>query len=109
MTETKLLSAAEAYLMRKLGAQYPKGRTDNGGRWYPEEMLECCEHIRSPSRGYPWSYMVHCKSVDHVANEYGVDATELGQLVRRKANLPLLMTLNPTIGKWAEEKLKHKE
>ena len=48
----------------------PLGKTDNGGRWYPdpEEECSCCKSIRSPTRSYPWSLYKHCKSKKHVEN-----------------------------------------
>jgi hypothetical protein len=46
----------------------PDGKTDKGGRWYPDngERCSCCSGIRSPSRDYPWSYWKHCKSIKHL-------------------------------------------
>jgi len=48
---------------------HPDGEFDKAGRWWPDEgeRQECCEYIRSPSRAYPYSLMVHCRSREHVA------------------------------------------
>ena len=48
----------------------PLGKSDSGGRWYPdeEEIYDCCKGIRSPSRSYPWSLYKHCKSKKHITN-----------------------------------------
>lgn len=48
----------------------PSGKTDKGGRWYPDdiERCSCCASIRSPSRSYPWSIWKHCKSAKHIHN-----------------------------------------
>lgn len=56
------------YEARRDRIEHPDGRTDNGGRWYPsdEERCECCAYVRSPSRAYPWSYMLHCRTRVHV-------------------------------------------
>ena len=58
---------------------HPDGTFDNGGRWYPtdDEKQECCEHIRSPSRTHPYSYLLHCRSYGHVARKFGVEMSDL--------------------------------
>lgn len=52
------------------GNSSPSGRSDNGGRWYPDdgEKCDCCDKVRSPSRSYPWSLWKHCKSKKHIKN-----------------------------------------
>lgn len=64
---------------------YPKGKSDNGGRWYPADDERCplCDGIRSPSRAYPWSYYKHCMSITHRAHklmerEEAVNGAEAG-------------------------------
>lgn len=33
------------------------GKSDSAGRWYPySDISEYFNHIRSPSRAWPWSY-----------------------------------------------------
>jgi len=83
-TETTIAQAVAEYLGRKDRSRHPKGTFDNAGRWYPadEEHRECCTSVRSPSRAYPYSYMTHCRSIDHVARLYGVDVAELRKAVR---------------------------
>lgn len=58
----------ELYSRRQSRLEHPDGRTDNAGRWYPsdDEKCDCCDHVRSPSRAYPWSYMLHCRTRKHV-------------------------------------------
>lgn len=69
------LEAGSEYLSRKERRSHPKGDFDNAQRWFPktEEICECCSYIRSPSRAYPFSYMLHCRTAQHVANLFGVD------------------------------------
>ena len=76
--------AARAYIARQNRSQHPDGSFDGGGRWYPssEERRECCGLVRSPSRAYPYSHMIHCRSVQHVALLYGFDVKELRQAIR---------------------------
>lgn len=46
---------------------HPDGKFDNAGRWYPSEA-ECIglANIRSPSRNWPYSYLVACRTRKHV-------------------------------------------
>lgn len=58
------------YEMRKERMTHPDGKFDNGGRWYPAvgEKCDCCRSIREPSRAYPYSLMVHCRTKVHIKN-----------------------------------------
>ena len=52
-----------AWLARKARAAHPRGRADNGGRWYPDEVQEGgTPGVRSPSRTWPWSYAHACRA-----------------------------------------------
>lgn len=77
--------AAALYRWKSLQDRHthPTGTFDNARRWYPDEgeKQECCERIHSPSRTNPYSYLVHCRSYEHVARQYNV---EIGDL-RREA------------------------
>jgi hypothetical protein len=72
----KALMAAGVYVSRKHHRTNPHGYFDHAGRWYPSDLLEwadCCGKIRSPSRRWPFSYMVHCRSLTHICTRFGVD------------------------------------
>jgi hypothetical protein len=58
------------YQVRQSRRDHPTGRMDSGGRWYPsdDEYCVCCDYVRSPSRRWPWSYMIHCRTKKHIAN-----------------------------------------
>jgi hypothetical protein len=61
----------EVYKSRQDRQTHPDGKFDKQGRWYPSEaewVDECCRGIRSPSRAWPYSYMVHCRTKKHVEN-----------------------------------------
>jgi len=58
-------------------SRHPHGSFDNAGRWYPDNELECCQSIRSPSRSWPHSLLLHCRTVKHVAAETKYSATLL--------------------------------
>jgi hypothetical protein len=51
----------------------PAGRFDQAGRWYPAQRHSCCDRIRGPSRAYPYSYLVHCRTLEHVLHDHGAD------------------------------------
>lgn len=60
----------DVYQKRQTRLVDPDGKFDNGGRWYPSESekCECCGYVRSPSRAWPYSYLLHCRTRKHVAN-----------------------------------------
>ncbi len=80
--DAKLKEAAIEFIERQNRISHPDGSNDKGGRWYPSdgERQLCCQSVRSPSRGYPWSYMVHCRTAKHIATLYGVDERSLKRL-----------------------------
>mgnify|MGYP000868061071 CR=1 FL=1 len=85
-TETiNLEQAARTFIARRDRTAHPSGKFDNAGRWYPSEAetCACCSSVRSPSRAHPFSYMVHCRTMKHVASLYGVSVAELRNEVRR--------------------------
>lgn len=74
-----LQSAAAEFENIKNRKVRPKGRFDNGGRWYPDttEVQPCCRNIRTPSRAFPLSLLTHCRSANHVATKFGVGRLSL--------------------------------
>ena len=84
MTQKRRATAQE-YFDRQSRRSHPDGSFDKSGRWYPSEAeeCECCKSIRSPSRSYPYSYMTHCRSVEHVANLFGQDPKIIRAIVKR--------------------------
>lgn len=67
-TKRKINRAAQRYLRRRDRVEHPEGRTDNAGRWYPAESENFdASHYRSPSRSWPWSYMIACRTIAHCA------------------------------------------
>jgi hypothetical protein len=91
-----VVAAARAYLDRRDRRSHPDGKTDSGGRWYPSDSEDIngtiTRTIRSPSRAWPWSYMVACRTAGHVAELYGVDVSAVRSMARtldRSAQLPV--------------------
>ena len=80
----KLEQAAQCYINRLNRKEHPEGTFDKAKRFQPseQESRDCCNHIRRPSARFPYSLMVHCRTIEHIANLYEVDTTELRRLVR---------------------------
>ena len=78
-------AAVQCYLDRRALITHPRGTVDAGGRWHPDatERQECCRRIRPPSRAWPWSLMLHCRTARHIANLYNVDPQVLRQAIRQ--------------------------
>ncbi|WP_333798549.1 hypothetical protein [Trichlorobacter lovleyi] len=72
----ELIAAATDFNNRRDRISHPDGTFDSAGRWSPSysEECDCCKNIRQPSRSYPFSLMIHCRTAEHVANLHGVDA-----------------------------------
>lgn len=70
----KIKAAIKLYNERQSRDVDPDGTFDKSGRWYPSdsERCLCCRYISSPTRSYPYSYMTHCRSSEHVANVCGL-------------------------------------
>ena len=89
-TQERVQAAFKAYarwLRRQERAEHPQGRTD-GHRWYPSEAENCdgfTRWTRSPSRSWPWSYMLAARSLSHC--ETLDDADHDDTLLMRRAGL----------------------
>lgn len=73
--------AVVAFVARADRTAHPDGRFDRARRWEPsgDERQDCCALIRRPSAAYPYSLMKHCRSVEHIARLFDVEA----RLIRR--------------------------
>lgn len=61
------LVALALYADRHTRRVHPDGRFDDAGRWDPSETERqpCCDFVRGPSRQWPYSLMVHCRTRRH--------------------------------------------
>ena len=87
-----VVEAAAMYLRRQARKEHPAGRFDRGGRFYLAEACgrECS--IRPPSRAYPYSQMVHGRSLVHCAHALGESshaARSLLAAIRRRSPAPV--------------------
>lgn len=59
--------------------KHPVGTFCKNGSWVASnaERRSCCAGIRTPSRNYPYSEMVHCRTLVHVACVYGLEESAL--------------------------------
>jgi hypothetical protein len=85
ITDPTILAAAGEYLALRDRSKHPDGTFDKAGRFYPsaDEMQPCCAYIRTPSRAYPYSYMVHCRTAEHVAHRYNVSVQDVRRAARQ--------------------------
>lgn len=83
----QLQQAVAAYQARQVRDEHPDGYFDGAGRWYPDddEHQACCRLIRRPTRTYPYSLLLHCRSAEHVAEVHDVSVTELRRALRAVA------------------------
>lgn len=54
----------QIYMELKERMIHPAGKFDNGGRWYAEN--DSLISVRTPSRAFPYSEMVACRSKKYV-------------------------------------------
>lgn len=80
----QVVLAAACYLRRKHRREHPAGSFDSARRWYPdpEEARWCCKNIRRPSARWPFSLLVHCRTLTHVSVLYRVREDEVRRAVR---------------------------
>ena len=67
-----IFAAASTYLRLRDRLEHPAGKFDSAGRFYLIKPCDCCSSIRYPSRAYPYSHMIHGRSVVHVATAAGL-------------------------------------
>lgn len=74
------VEAVGLYLRRQARLCHPTGKFDRAGRF---SLAEKCSHtIRIPSRRYPYSEMLHGRTLEHAIDLTGVDPTETRRLAR---------------------------
>ena len=80
----QIQKATKEYLDRQGRTSHPNGEFDKGGRFYlaKEEICDCCTGIRSPSRSWPYSQMVHGRTMKHVANLFGVSISDIRKQIK---------------------------
>lgn len=64
-------AALAVYVPRRDRQVNPDGEFDSAGRWYPSSAEECgdiARCVRSPSRAWPYSYLVACRTKKHAVN-----------------------------------------
>lgn len=69
--EPKIHDAAVEYRKLQDRTMHPDGKKDNAGRFFLSCKLSCC-NVRTPSRAYPYSEMIHGRSIKHVAVKWGL-------------------------------------
>jgi hypothetical protein len=60
----------------------PAGHFDGAGRFYLDEIYQCCAAVHNPSRAYPYTQMVHGRTASHVAQACGISRTKILSVAR---------------------------
>lgn len=91
------------YAARRRRIVHPYAWFDSAGRWYPteKEYQDCCCQIRSPSRNWPYSLMLHCRTAKHIAQIFSVGQKEVRSQASALTNLG-----EPKLAVEAEEALR---
>ncbi|MHC4777376.1 MAG: hypothetical protein ACYTFG_02235 [Planctomycetota bacterium] len=84
----RLKAALACFKRRQDRTEHPEGEFDKAKRWYPIGVEDCTgddcgADIRSPSRNHPYSLMLHCRTLRHVAWLFSVDESKLRKLNRK--------------------------
>ena len=76
------VEAVAHYLRRQARDEHPAGEFDNARRFRLAEACgkEC--RIRPPSRSWPYSQMLHGRTLEHCARVLGADVSEARRLLR---------------------------
>lgn len=77
--DDRLADAYSEFISRKMRKKNPYGHFDDAGRFYLDvtERRDCCMDLRRPTRAYPYSEMLHARTIVHVAHLYGVSVKDL--------------------------------
>jgi len=75
----KIRKAIDEFKALQSREKNPVGSFDSAGRWYPDESEKCefCDSTRSPSRSYPYSLLLHCRTLKHICSKYELDYSEV--------------------------------
>jgi len=69
LSETTKTQIANLFISLKEREENPEGSFDKAGRFYLENKFDCCDYIRTPSRRWPYSEMIHGRTLQHAASE----------------------------------------
>ncbi len=90
-TQKRAQAAFQAYarwLRRQERTEHPAGKFDKAGRWEPSTSEDCdgfTSHTRTPSRAWPYSYLLAARSLEHCEALSGADHDDV--LMLRRAGL----------------------
>jgi len=82
--------AGIVYVARQRRAIHPHGDFDSAGRWFPcakTERRRCCDQIRPPSRRWPYSLMLHCRTAKHVARLFSAPEKHVRRAAKAFTNM----------------------
>lgn len=85
--EDRIREAATEFQARRTRQANPNGSFDRHGRWYPKDSEKCpiCSEIRNPSKRWPYTLLLHCRTATHVAARAGLQPLEVKRAARAMA------------------------
>lgn len=95
--QCKIDEAAVRFVRRKRRLEHPDGTFDRAQRWYPassEGLNTDC--YRSPSREYPYSYLLACRTAVHCARLAGIEMHAKLVVMRSRVMAALLDLVGPS-------------
>jgi hypothetical protein len=84
MSVNKEVIAVDEYIRRRDRLSHPDGTFDKQGRFYLSEVCDCCKWISSSSWGYPYSQLIHRRTLKHVCTLMGADIKLARKELRRR-------------------------
>ena len=60
------MNAQQLFQARQDRTAHPAGTFDKKGRFYLSERASCCNAIRTPSARWPYSEMLHGRTLRHI-------------------------------------------
>lgn len=69
-----------------------RGVRDKISRWWPvpEEVAPCCLKVGKPTYNFTLALHIHCRTILHIANLYGIDYKEFKKEVTSSENYQIL-------------------
>ena len=79
----ELAGALIQFIARGDRHEHPDGKFDRAKRWSPSESCcSLCNQYRPPSRAYPFSAMLHCRTAIHTAGLNSQNPDEIAALAK---------------------------
>jgi hypothetical protein len=106
LSETAKTQIANLFIALKEREENPEGSFDKAGRFYLENKFDCCDYIRTPSRRWPYSEMLHGRTLEHAASEILGETPTYEQLSELRKRVNQIKKSNELNEKFFEKYIK---